>query len=74
MAVEQKPYRQVGTSSTNLYTKPSRDVASVELNDFGADKANIVPSASIFETVKQSDLGASVSYYFDRKEDLLWVY
>ena len=69
MAVEQKPYRQVGTSSTNLYTKPSRDVASVELNDFGADKANIVPSASIFETVKQSDLGASFSYYFDRKED-----
>ena len=42
---------------------------AVELNDFGADKANIVPSASIFETVKQSDLGASVSYYFDRKED-----
>ena len=69
MAVEQKPYRQVGTSSTNLYTKPSRDVASVELNDFGADKANIVPNASIFETVKQSNLGASVSYYFDRKED-----
>ena len=49
MAVEQKPYRQVGTSSTNLYTKPSRDVASVELNDFGADKANIVPSASILK-------------------------
>ena len=69
MAVEQKPYRQVGTSSANLYTTPSRAVASVELNDFGADKANIVPNASIFETVKQSDLGASVSYYFDRKED-----
>ena len=69
MAVEQKPYRQVGTSSANLYTTPSLAVASVELNEFGADKANIVPNASIFETVKQSDLGASVSYYFDRKED-----
>ena len=68
MAVEQKPCRQVGTSSTNLYTKPSRAVASVEFNDFGADKANIVPNTSIFETVKQSDLGASVSYYFARKE------
>ena len=68
MAVEQKPCRQVGTSSTSLYTKPSRAVASVELNDFGADKANIVPNASIFEKVKQSDLGASVSYYFARKE------
>jgi len=41
---------------------------AVELNDFGADKANIVPNASIFETVKQSDIGASVSYYFARKE------
>ena len=69
MAVEQKPYRQVGTSSANLYTTPSSAVASVKLNDFGADKANIVPNASIFETVKQSYLGASVSYYFDRKED-----
>ena len=69
MAVEQKPCRQVGTSSANFYTNPSRAVASVELNDFGADKANMVPSASIFESVKQSDLGASVSYYFDRKED-----
>ena len=68
MAVEQKPCRQVGTSSTNLYTKPSRAVASVKFNDYGADKANIVPNASIFETVKQSDLGASVSYYFARKE------
>ena len=68
MAVEQKPCRQVGTSSANLYTNPIRAVASVELNNFGADKANIVPSASIFETVKQSDLGASVSYYFARKE------
>ena len=67
MAVEQKPCRQVGTSSTNLYTKPSRAVASVKFNDFGADKANIVPNI-IFETVKQSDLGASVSYYFARKE------
>ena len=69
MAVEQKPCRQVGTSSANFYINPSRAVASVELNDFGADKANMVPSASIFETVKQSDLGASVSYYFDRKEN-----
>ncbi len=69
MAVEQKPCRQVGTSSANFYTNPSRAVASVKLNDFGADKANMVPSASIFETVKQSDLGASVSYYFDRKEN-----
>ena len=69
MAVEQKSYRQVGTSSANLYTTPSRAVASVELNDFGADEANIVPNASIFETVKQSDLGASFSYYFNRKED-----
>ena len=68
MAVEQKPCRQVGTSSANLYTKHSRVVASVEFNDFGADKANIVPNASIFETVKQSDLGASVSDYFARKE------
>ena len=41
---------------------------AVELNDFGADKANIVPNTSIFETVKQSDIGASVSYYFARKE------
>lgn len=68
MAVEQKPCRQVGTSSANFYTNPSRAVASVELNDFGADKASIVPNASIFETVKQSDLGASVSDYFARKE------
>ena len=68
MAVEQKPCRQVGTSSANFYTNPSRAVASVELNDFGAEKASIVPNASIFETVKQSDLGASVSDYFARKE------
>ena len=68
MAVEQKPCRQVGTSSTNLYTKTSRAVAAVELNDFGAHKANIVPNASIFDTVKQSDIGARVGYYFARKE------
>ena len=68
MAVEQKPCRQVGTSSANFYTNPSRAVASVELNDFGADKASIVPNASIFDTVKQSDIGASVGYYFARKE------
>ena len=41
---------------------------AVELNDFDADKANIVPNTSIFETVKQSDIGASISYYFARKE------
>ena len=69
MAVEQKPLGQVGASHANLYTITNRTVASVELNDFGADKANMVPSASIFETVKQSDLGASVSYYIDRKEN-----
>ena len=49
MAVEQKPCRQVGTSSANFYTNPSRAVASVELNDVGADKANIVPKASILK-------------------------
>ena len=36
---------------------------------FSAVKANIVHNASIFEKVIQSDLGASVSYHFARKED-----
>ena len=120
MAVEQKPWGQVGASNANLYTLPNRAVASVELTDFGvavvqmnmpchideiadvvlrydklqdcentlayfgftkhcvplvlwtkfsAVKANIVHNASIFEKVIKSDLGASVSYHFARKED-----
>ena len=36
---------------------------------FSAVKDSIVHNASIFEKVIQSDLGASVSYYFARKED-----
>ena len=36
MAVEQKPWGQVGASNANLYTLPNRAVASVELTDFGA--------------------------------------
>ena len=120
MAVEQKPWGQVGASNANLYTITNRTVASVELTDFDAAvvqmnmpchkgeiadvvlgydtlqdymdtltyfrstkdcvplvlwtkfsavKANIVHNASIFEKVIQSDLGASVSYHFARKED-----
>ena len=35
MAVEQKPWGQVGASNANLYTITNRAVASVELPDFG---------------------------------------
>ena len=41
---------------------------AVELNDLVLTKPISFPKLSIFDTVKQSDLGASVGYYFDRKE------
>ena len=59
---------------TLTYFRSTRDCVPLVLwTKFSAVKANIVHNTSIFEKVIQSDLGASVSYHFVRKEDLLWV-
>ena len=59
---------------TLTYFGSTKDCVPLVLwTKFSAVKANIVHNASIFEKVIQSDLGASVSYHFVRKEDLLWV-
>ena len=55
--------------NTMTYFGSTKDfVPLVLLTKFSAVKANIVHNASIFDKVIQSDLGASVTYHFARKE------
>ena len=55
---------------TLTYFKSTKDCVPLVLwTKFSAVKANIVHNAWIFDKVIQSDLGASVSYHFARKED-----
>ena len=55
---------------TLIYFGSTKDCLPLVLwTKFSGVKANIVHNASIFEKVIQSDLGASVSYHFVRKED-----
>ena len=59
---------------TLIYFGSTKDCLPLVLwTKFSGVKANIVHNASVFEKVIQSELSASVSYHFVRKEDLLWV-
>ena len=55
--------------NTMTYFGSTKDFVPLVLwTKFSAVKANIVHNASIFDKVIQSDLGASVTYHFARKE------
>ena len=59
---------------TLTYFGSTKDCVPLVLwTKFSAVKANIIHNAWIFDKVIESDLGASVSYHFARKEDYLWV-